>query len=122
VSCAAVPVLSAEHQFPGLRHPREAANPRLCALACSRWLRRKPRTPDAFGIARAQTWSQEFVEARRQSVSVPHDYTQDLAGIQAPVLLILGRYDRMVLLNNCGHWPPFETEWTAQVLAFLQGY
>jgi 2-hydroxy-6-oxonona-2,4-dienedioate hydrolase len=59
-------------------------------------------------------------------VSVPHDYTQDLAGIEAPVLLIHGRYDRMVafevsiailnhiadwhlvLLNNCGHWPPFE--------------
>jgi pimeloyl-ACP methyl ester carboxylesterase len=59
-------------------------------------------------------------------VSVPHDYTPALAGIQAPVLLIHGRYDRMVafevsiailnhvadsrlvLLNNCGHWPPFE--------------
>jgi 2-hydroxy-6-oxonona-2,4-dienedioate hydrolase len=53
-----------------------------------------------------------------------------------------GRYDRMVpfevsiailnhiadwhlmLLNNCGHWPPFEkpAEWTAQVLVFLKGY
>ena len=53
-----------------------------------------------------------------------------------------GRYDRMVpfevsiailnhiadwhlvLLNNCGHWLPFEkpAEWTAQVLAFLRGY
>jgi len=60
----------------------------------------------------------------------------------APVLLIHGRYDRMVafevsiailnhiadsrlvLLNNCGHWPPFEkpAEWSAQVLAFLKGY
>jgi hypothetical protein len=48
----------------------------------------------------------------------------DLAGIRARVLLIRGRYDRMVpfevsiailnhiadsrlvLLNNCGHWPP----------------
>jgi len=31
---------------------------------------------------------------------------------------------RLVLLNNCGHWPPFEkpAEWTAQVLAFLQRY
>ena len=31
---------------------------------------------------------------------------------------------RLVLLNNCGHWPPFEKpeEWSAQVLAFLQGY
>jgi len=93
-------------------------------------------------IHRAHTWSQEFIEARRQSVSLPHDYMQDLAGIQAPVLLIHGRYDRMVpfevsiailnhiadsrlvLLNNCGHWPPFEkpAEWTAQVFAFLRGY
>jgi pimeloyl-ACP methyl ester carboxylesterase len=48
----------------------------------------------------------------------------DLAGIRTRVLLIRGRYDRMVpfevsiailnhiadsrlaLLNNCGHWPP----------------
>jgi pimeloyl-ACP methyl ester carboxylesterase len=31
---------------------------------------------------------------------------------------------RLVLLNNCGHWPPFEKpeEWTAHVLAFLRGY
>jgi 2-hydroxy-6-oxonona-2,4-dienedioate hydrolase len=31
---------------------------------------------------------------------------------------------RLVLLNNCGHWPPFEkpAEWAAQVFAFLQGY
>jgi hypothetical protein len=29
-----------------------------------------------------------------------------------------------VLLDNCGHWPPFEepAERTAQVLAFLKGY
>src|ERR1700730_8054403 len=33
---------------------------------------------------------------RRQSLSLPHDYTHDLAGIQAPVLLIHARYDRMV--------------------------
>jgi len=93
-------------------------------------------------IHRAHTWSPEFMEARRQSVSVPHDYTPDLIGIQAPVLLIHGRYDRMVafevsiailnhiensrlvLLNNCGHWAPFEKpeEWTAHVLTFLAGY
>jgi pimeloyl-ACP methyl ester carboxylesterase len=91
---------------------------------------------------RAHGWSQEFIEARRQLVSLPPDYTPDLAGIQAPVLLIHGRYDRMVafevsiailnhiatsrlvLLNNRGHWPLFEkpAEWTAQVLAFLKGY
>jgi 2-hydroxy-6-oxonona-2,4-dienedioate hydrolase len=93
-------------------------------------------------IHRAHTWSPEFTRARAQSESLPHDYTPDLPGITTPVLLIHGRYDRMVpfevsiailnhiadsrlvLLNNCGHWPPFEkpAEWTAQVLAFLQGY
>jgi hypothetical protein len=30
-------------------------------------------------IHRAHTWSPEFIEARRQSVSLPYDYTQDLA-------------------------------------------
>jgi len=93
-------------------------------------------------IHRAHTWSPEFDEARKQSVSLPHDYTPELAGIQAPVLLIHGRYDRMVafevsiailnhvadsrvvLLNNCGHWPPFEkpAEYAAHVLSFLKGY
>ena len=66
-----------------------------------------------------------------RSASLPHNYIQDLASINAPVLLIHGRCDRMVpfevsiailnhipdsrlvLLNNCGHWPPFEkpAEW-----------
>ena len=93
-------------------------------------------------IHHAHTWSPEFLAARAQSVSLPHDYTPDLPGIKAPVLLIHGRYDRMVplevsmailnhiedsrlvVLNNCGHWPPFEkpAEWTAHVLAFLKGY
>jgi 2-hydroxy-6-oxonona-2,4-dienedioate hydrolase len=93
-------------------------------------------------IHHAHTWSPAFLEARAKSVSVPHDYTPELANIKSPVLLIHGRYDRMVafeisiailnhiddsrmvLLNNCGHWPPFEkpAEWTAQVLSFLKGY
>jgi 2-hydroxy-6-oxonona-2,4-dienedioate hydrolase len=93
-------------------------------------------------VHHAHTWSPEFLAARAQSVSLPHDYTPDLPGIKAPVLLIHGRYDRMVpfevsiailnhiedsrlvLLNHCGHWAPFEkpAEWTAQVLAFLKGY
>lgn len=93
-------------------------------------------------IHRAHTGAPELMEARRQSVSVPHDYTPDLAGIRAPVLLVHGRYDRMVafevsiailnhiadarlvLLNNCGHWPPFEkpAEYAAHVLTFLRGY
>lgn len=92
-------------------------------------------------IHTAHTWSPAFEAARRQSVSVPHDYTPELAAIQAPVLLIHGRYDRMVafevslailnhitdsrlvLFNNCGHWPPFEKplEYTSQVLHFLKG-
>jgi pimeloyl-ACP methyl ester carboxylesterase len=68
-----------------------------------------------------------IMEARRQSVSVPHHYMSDLAGIQAPVILTHGPYNRMVvpfevsfailnhiadrhlvLLNNSGHWPTFE--------------
>lgn len=93
-------------------------------------------------IHHAHTWSPEFMAARSQSMSVPHDYTPELTGIKAPVLLIHGRYDRMVafeisiailnhiedsrvvLLNNCGHWAPFEkpAEWVAHVLAFLRGY
>ena len=38
-------------------------------------------------------------------------------------IAILNHIDdsRLVLLNNCGHWPPFEkpAEWTAHVLAFV---
>ena len=72
----------------------------------------------------------------------PISVIDELAGIRAPVLPIYRRYDRMVpfevsiailnhiadsrlvLLNNCGQWPPFEkpAEWAAQVLAFLRGY
>jgi pimeloyl-ACP methyl ester carboxylesterase len=93
-------------------------------------------------IHHAHTWSPAFLEARAKSISVPHDYTPELASIKSPALLIHGRYDRMVafeisiailnhiddsrmvLLNNCGHWAPFEkpAEWTAQVLSFLKGY
>jgi hypothetical protein len=35
-------------------------------------------------IRRAHTWSPRVREPRRQSVSLPHDYTPDLAGIEAP--------------------------------------
>jgi pimeloyl-ACP methyl ester carboxylesterase len=90
-------------------------------------------------IHRMHTWSAEFNAARQQSVSVPHDYTPELDQITAPTMLIHGRYDRMVpfevslnilnhvansrlvLLNNCGHWPPFEhpAEYTTHVLNFL---
>jgi 2-hydroxy-6-oxonona-2,4-dienedioate hydrolase len=93
-------------------------------------------------IHRAHTRSPEFIEARRKLRRAPHDYTPELPCIQAPVLLMRGRYDRivsfevsiailnriaekrLVLLDYCGHWPPFKkpAEWAAQALAFLQGY
>jgi 2-hydroxy-6-oxonona-2,4-dienedioate hydrolase len=47
-------------------------------------------------IHRGHTWSREFIDAGRQSVSLPHDYTPDLPSVQASVLLIHERYDRMV--------------------------
>ncbi len=88
------------------------------------------------------TWSPEFIEARRQSRSLPHDYTPELSAIAAPALMVHGRYDRMVsfevsinmlnhipdsrllVFNNCGHWPPFErpAEYAAHVLPFLRDY
>src|SRR5437868_10937710 len=93
-------------------------------------------------IHHAHTWSPEFEAARKQSVSVPHDYTPEMAAIRAPLLLVHGRYDRMVpfevsinilnhlqdsrmiLLNRCGHWPPFEKpeEYAAHVLTFLKAH
>ncbi len=86
------------------------------------------------------TWSPEFTEARKKSISTPHDYTEGLGGIKAPAFMVHGRYDRMVpfevsinmlnhipnsrmlLFNGCGHWPPFEKpeEYTDHVMAFLK--
>ena len=83
----------------------------------------------------------DHIEANRKSVSVPYDHGVDLPNITAPSLIIWGRYDRMcvfeigiaalnnladsrlVLLNNCGHWVPFEKpeEYTSHVLNFLLG-
>lgn len=86
------------------------------------------------------TWSPELTEARAKSKSLPHDYTDVLQGIKAPLFAVHGRYDRMVpfevsinmvnhiedsrmlLLNRCGHWPPFEKpeEYAGHVLEFLK--
>jgi pimeloyl-ACP methyl ester carboxylesterase len=86
------------------------------------------------------TYSPEFIEARSKSSSPPHDYTADLTAIKAPAFMVHGRYDRMVqfevsinmlnhiensrmlLLNNTGHWPPFErpVEYAEHVLTFLR--
>tara|TARA_Y100001960_G_C14718811_1_gene851233 strand:+ start:418 stop:1341 length:924 start_codon:yes stop_codon:yes gene_type:complete len=69
----------------------------------------------------------EYQIAQGKSFSVPHSNLGELANIQVPTLIIHGRFDRMVtveqaltimgylpecsrlvVLNNCGHWPPFE--------------
>ncbi len=87
------------------------------------------------------TGNPDHIEADAKSVSVPYDHGVDLPNITAPSLVIWGRYDRMcvfeigiaalnniadsrlVLLNNCGHWVPFEKpeEYTSHVLNFLWG-
>jgi pimeloyl-ACP methyl ester carboxylesterase len=91
-------------------------------------------------IYQNHTGHPEHEAARRQSVSVVYDHGPSVATIMAPTLIIWGRYDRMcafeigiaalnlindsrlVVLNKCGHWPPYEhpEEYTAQVLNFLK--
>jgi 2-hydroxy-6-oxonona-2,4-dienedioate hydrolase len=80
-------------------------------------------------------------EARLASTTVPHSNLADLPNIKSPVLIVHGRYDRMVpvevglavmnyltdsrlvIFNNCGHWPPYEfpEDYNRQVLNFLKG-
>ena len=87
------------------------------------------------------TWSPELTEAREKSANVVVNYTEGLSGIKAPAFMVHGRDDRMVpfevsikmlnhipdsrmlLLNGCGHWPPFEKpqEYAAHVITFLEG-
>ncbi len=68
----------------------------------------------------------DHVEARVNSVSTPHSNMADLGKIKQPVLIIHGRYDRMVpveqalmmlnyltdarvmVFNNCGSWASYE--------------
>jgi pimeloyl-ACP methyl ester carboxylesterase len=83
----------------------------------------------------------DLVEARSKSVSTYYDHVDDMDKINHPTLIIWGRYDRicpvevgikflnhlstsrLVVLNDCGHWIPFEKpeEWLAYVLDFLKG-
>jgi len=83
----------------------------------------------------------DLQEARRQSVSTYYDHGPDVVSITAPALIIWGRQDRicpfevgikslnhlrnsrLVVLNNCGHWPGYEKpdEYNAYVLNFLTG-
>ena len=83
----------------------------------------------------------DHLEARRKSTTVTHSNLADLPKIGSPLLIIHGRYDRMVpvevglailnyvadsrlvVFNHCGHWPPYEhpEEYNTQVLNFLKG-
>jgi len=71
--------------------------------------------------------------------SGPHSNLHQLWDVKAPTLIVYGRYDRMcsyeigltilnyvansriVVLNDCGHWPPYEKpeEYNAYVEAFF---
>ena len=79
-------------------------------------------------------------EARQKSVSTYYDHSQDIHAVTAPTLVLHGRYDRMValevsiaafnhiddtrliVLNHCGHWPPYEKprDYVSYVLSFLK--
>jgi pimeloyl-ACP methyl ester carboxylesterase len=63
---------------------------------------------------------------RRRPQGGRHAVRYDLMMPFEVSIAILNRIadSRLVLLNNCGHWPPFEkpAEWAAPVLAFLRGY
>ncbi|MEU6645522.1 alpha/beta hydrolase [Saccharomonospora sp. NPDC046836] len=72
--------------------------------------------------------------------SYPHSRLADLSSISTPTLIVHGRFDRMVplehatllmsylsqanlvVLNRCGHWPPFEfpQEYAAHARRFLE--
>ena len=87
------------------------------------------------------TWQDatEHREAQRSSTSVPHSNLAQLHTIDQPMLIVHGRFDRMVtveqalmvmgyipqadlvVLNRCGHWAPYERpqEYVAAVLPFL---
>ena len=91
-------------------------------------------------IHQVHTGRPDHEEARRKSVSVYYDHGPGVAAIQAPTLIIWGRYDRMcsfeigiaslnyiddsrlIVLNKCGHWPPYEhpKEYANYVLNFLK--
>lgn len=92
-------------------------------------------------LYRMATEREDLAEARKQSVSTYYDHAEDLKSLTAPALIIWGRYDRicpvevgvkilnhipssrLVVLNDCGHWVPFEKpdEYNAFVLDFLRG-
>ena len=88
-----------------------------------------------------KTWedAKEHREAQRKSTSVAHSNLGELHKIKVPTLIVHGRFDRMVtveqalmvmgylpqadlvVLNRCGHWAPYERpeEYVSAVLPFL---
>jgi pimeloyl-ACP methyl ester carboxylesterase len=82
----------------------------------------------------------EVWDAINKSPLVRKDNVHAIGNITVPTLLIWGRFDRfislelglaflalleqseLVVLNNCGHWPPFEkpVEYASHVLRFMQ--
>jgi pimeloyl-ACP methyl ester carboxylesterase len=82
----------------------------------------------------------DHTEVRKRSRQTPHSNMADLPNIKAPLLIIHGRYDRMVpcevalaimghirnsravIFNDCGSWPMFEypDEYAWQVDNFLR--
>ena len=93
--------------------------------------------------ARLESWRArpELEQARKQSDNIQRNVNNDLPKIKAPCLLIYGRDDRvlggpegalvllnylhdarLVILNKCGHWVPFERpdEFTRLVIDFVK--
>ncbi len=88
------------------------------------------------------TWSPEIDAARKSSKPIPADVKpEDVMKVQAPCLIVQGRYDRMtpfenaiaelnhipdarlIILGNVAHWAPYERpeEYAAFVKTFLEG-
>jgi 2-hydroxymuconate-semialdehyde hydrolase len=98
-------------------------------------------TDDIFdAMYEMRTNSPEYWDAIRKSPMVRKNNEGVIQRINVPVLLIWGREDRfvtmeqglaflsnirsseLVILNKCGHWPPFERpkEYASHVLRFLE--
>ncbi len=81
----------------------------------------------------------DLIEARAKSKMVPYNHLNDMIAINAPTLMLWGRYDRTcnfeigfnslnhirnsrLVVMHCGHWVPFEKpdEYASHVLDFLR--
>lgn len=91
-------------------------------------------------IIKSYTGRPDLAEARAKSRAVAFEHQNHIATIQAPTLIIWGRYDRTcnfevginalnripnsrLVVLHCGHWVPFEKpeEYASHVLNFLSG-